>query len=90
MTLNAEKCHLLVSGYKHKLMFASISDEMRWEENIVKLLGTLIALDLTFHNHIRMICKKRLPKTNSYLHIQSYRTPGLPDHSNRPCPSVCL
>ena len=62
MTLNADKCHLLVSGCKHKL-FVSASDETIWEENAVKLLlGILIDSDLIFTNHIKMICKKASQK----------------------------
>ena len=39
LTLNADKCHLLVSGYKYKAMYASLGDALLWEENLVKLLG---------------------------------------------------
>ena len=30
LTLNADKCHLLVSGYKYKAMYASVGDSLLW------------------------------------------------------------
>ena len=42
MTLNASKCHLLVSGYKDELMFAKVGGELLWEEHSAKLLGIII------------------------------------------------
>ena len=62
MTLNADKCHLLFSGHKHEHMFASLSDETIWEENAVKLLGILIDSNLTFNDHLKIICKKASQK----------------------------
>ena len=72
MTWNIDKCHLLASEYKHELIFASISDEKKWEENSVKLLDVLIDSDPTFNNHIKMICKKdsqKLTAISRFSHI---------------------
>ena len=65
MTLNASKCHLLVSGYKDQLMFAKVGGELLWEEHSAKLLGIIIDSSLKFDNHVKMICKKSFSKTNS-------------------------
>ena len=64
MTLNADKCHLLFSGHKHEQMFASLSDETIWKENLIILLRILIHSNLTFHDHFKFFCKKRLAKIN--------------------------
>ena len=74
MTLNADKCHLLFSGHKHEHMFASLSDETIWEENAVKLLGILIDSNLTFNDHLKIICKKasqKLTAISRFCHILS-------------------
>ena len=74
MTLNADKCHLLFSGHKHEQMFASLSDETIWEENAVKLLGILIDSNLTFNDHLKVICKKasqKLTAISRFSHILS-------------------
>ena len=38
LTLNADKCNLLVSGHKYEAMYASVGDALLWVENSVKLL----------------------------------------------------
>ena len=43
-------------------MFASLSDETIQEENTVKILGISIDSDLTFANHLKIICKKASKK----------------------------
>ena len=35
MTLNDDKCHLLISGHKNEHIFTSLSDDTKWEENAV-------------------------------------------------------
>ena len=39
MKLYQDKCHLLVSVYKHKNIWAQIGDETIWESSKQKLLG---------------------------------------------------
>ena len=51
LTLNADKCHLLVSGYRYEAMFAKVRDALLWEENSVKLLGLFIDSDLSSRPH---------------------------------------
>ena len=60
MTLNDEKYHLLVSGYKEEVMFAKVGDALIWEEYIAKLLGIPIDSNLSFDNHVKMVIKKAL------------------------------
>lgn len=62
MTLNADKCHLLVSGFKYEVMFAKVGDALLWEESTAKLLGILIDRDLSFNDHVKMIYRKASQK----------------------------
>ena len=39
VNLHQDKCHLLVSGYKHENVWVQIGDEINWESNKQKLLG---------------------------------------------------
>ena len=56
MKLNEDKCHLLVGGYKHKSIWAKISDARIWEFN--ELLGAHIDRKLSFDEHVSNLCKK--------------------------------
>ena len=69
LTLNADKCHLLVSGYKCEAMYASVGDALLWEENSVKLLGLIIDSELTFNNYVQMICKKASQKLTAIVRL---------------------
>ena len=42
MKLNGEKCHLLLSGYKHEVMWANIGQSQIWESKEQQLLGVII------------------------------------------------
>ena len=39
MKLNTDKCHLLISNYKHEEMWAKRGKDIIWEKSDVKLLG---------------------------------------------------
>ena len=52
MTLNASKCHLLVSGHKDELIFVTVGDAPIWEEISAKLLGIIIDSSLTFNDYV--------------------------------------
>ena len=69
LTLNADKCHLLASGYKNEAMFAKVGDALIWEENAVKLLGLIIDSGLTFNNHVKAICKKASQKLTAIIRM---------------------
>ena len=64
MILNAEKRHLVsgVSGHKNELMFAKVGDAIIWEEYAAKLLGIPIDSNISFNDHVKMICEKASPK----------------------------
>ena len=69
LTLNADKCHLIVSGHKEEAMYASVGDALIWEENSVKLLGLFIDSKLTFDIHLQTICKKASQKLTAILRL---------------------
>ena len=58
MKLYQEKCHLLVSGYKHENIWARIGEVKIWESSKQKLLGAIIDRDLSFNKYISSLCKK--------------------------------
>ena len=51
MKMNSDKCHLLISGHKHRVLIANIGGEQIIEANKVKLLGIEIDSHLS-----RTIC----------------------------------
>ena len=69
LTLNVDKCHLLVSGHKEEAMYASVGDALLWEENSVKLLGLIIDSALTFNSYVQMVSKTALQKLTAILKI---------------------
>ena len=56
--LNTDKCHLIVSGYKHEHIWAKIGSDKIWESSDVKLLGVTIDKELKFDKHVSKICSK--------------------------------
>ena len=56
--LNQDKCHFLLSGYKHEVMFANIGHSKIWENCTQKLLGIIIDRNLKFDEYILTQCKK--------------------------------
>ena len=58
MKLNQDKCHLLVSGYKHENIWARIGEVKIWESSKQKLLGVVIDRDLNFNEYVSSLCKK--------------------------------
>ena len=55
---NQDKCHLLVSGYKHENIWARIGEVKIWESSKQKLLGVVIDRDLSFNEYVSSLCKK--------------------------------
>ena len=70
MKLNQDKCHLLVSGYKHEKVWAQIGYEVNWESNKHKLLGLQMHRDLNFN--ICLHYTKKLAKSSQSL--RDYQT----------------
>ena len=62
LTLDTDKCHLIVSGYNYEAIYAKVGDALLWEENSVKLLGLFIDSDLSFHGHVKVLSKKALQR----------------------------
>ena len=58
MKLNTDKCHLIVSGYKHEHIWTKIGKDKIWESSDVKLLGVTIDNELKFDKHVSKICSK--------------------------------
>ena len=57
MKLNQDKCHLLVSEYKHENIWARIAEVKIGESSKQKLLGVSIDRDLNFNEYVSTLCK---------------------------------
>ena len=69
MKLNADKCCLIVSSYKHKQVWANIGKDLIWKSNHVKLLGMTIVRDLKFYKHVLKLCSKANQKLSALSRI---------------------
>ena len=69
MKLNSSKCHLLVCGHKFESMILKIDNKMVIETHLVKLLGIKIESELTFNNHMKIVCKKASQKLNALCRL---------------------
>ena len=58
MKLNNDKCHLLLSGCKHEVLWSNIGQSQVWESKEQKLLGVIIDRDMKFDEYIQIQCKK--------------------------------
>ena len=58
MKLNQDKCHLLVSGYKHENIWARIAEVKIWDSSKQTLLGVVIDKDFSFNEYVSSLCKK--------------------------------
>ncbi len=74
MKLNADKCHLLVAGYKHEWVWTKIGNELIWESNEEKLLGVTIDRSLSFEMHVTNICKKASRKLTAIARYSRHLT----------------
>ena len=72
MKMNAEKCHLFISGNKFKQMWARIRDDMIWENKTVRLLGIMIDDELKFDKHLTNICIKANRKLTGLTRMIKY------------------
>ena len=69
MKLNKEKCHLLIPGHKHELLWANIGWSKTWEYGKQKLLGIVIHRNLRFDEYILSQCKKSGRKLSVLVRI---------------------
>ena len=58
MKLNQDKCHLLISGYKHETVWVQIGDKNTWGINKQNLLGLQIDKNLNFNGYVSSLCKR--------------------------------
>ena len=58
MTLNTDKCKLVISGLKYEYTWVKIGTDIIWESNEVDLLGITLDSELKFDKHINNICTK--------------------------------
>ena len=58
MKLNQDKCHFLLSGHKHEMIWANIGQTKIWESRKQKLLGIIIDRDLRFDEYVLNQCRK--------------------------------
>ena len=49
MELNEDKCHLLILGFKHEVLWADIGGKRIWESKENKLLGLHTDRNLKFY-----------------------------------------
>ena len=67
--LNTDKCHLIVSGYKHEQVWEHIAKDLIWESNAVKLLRVTIDRDFKFEKHVLKLCSKASQKLSVFSRI---------------------
>jgi ribonuclease P/MRP protein subunit RPP40 len=65
MKLNADKCHLLMAGFKHEQVWAKIGNELIWESNEEKLLGVTLDRKFNFEKHVANICQRAHSKLSA-------------------------
>ena len=58
MKLNSDKCHFLISGHKHEMVWTNIGESKILESQKQNLLGIVIDKNLKFDEHVLSICKK--------------------------------
>ena len=72
MKLNEDKCHFLVSGFKHETIWINIGEKIIWESKEEKLLGVNIDKDLNFTSHVSNICTKAGQKLAAISRITKF------------------
>ena len=72
MKLNKDKCHLLVSGYKHENVWAQTGDEKIWESNKQKLLDLKTDRNLHFNEYMSLLCKKACKKLSVFARLSNF------------------
>ena len=72
MKLNADKCHLIVSGHKYEHTWIKLQNQMIWEKNKVVLLGLQIDSKLKFKDHVLNICSKAGRKLSTLTRMVNF------------------
>ena len=60
--MDQDKCHFLLSGHKHEVIFGKIRHSKILENCTQKLLGIIIDRNLKFDEYILTQCKKAARK----------------------------
>ena len=79
MKLNSDKCHLLISGFKHQIHWVDIGKDRIWESSCEKLLGINIDRHLRFNLHVKKVCRKASQKLTALGRLSKL----LPLHKRR-------
>ena len=69
MKMNSDKCHLLISGYKHEVIIGNIGGKDIIESNKVRLLGIELDSKLSFSDHLNNILAKASSKLNALFRL---------------------
>ena len=72
MTMNAEKCHLFITGNKFDQVWVTSRDDMIWGNRTVKLLEITIDNKLKLDEHLTNICLKANRKLTVFTKIRKY------------------
>ena len=72
MKLNNDKCHLLISGFKHQSHWIKAGEFKIWESAQEKLLGIKIDNKLSFNLHVSDICKKANRKLSALARLSKF------------------
>ena len=72
MTMNAEKCHLFITGNKFDQVWVTNRDDMIWGNRTVKLLEITIDNELKFDEHLTNICLEANRKLTVFTKIRKY------------------
>ena len=72
MTMNAEKCHLFITGNKFDEVWVKSRDDMIWGNRTVKLLEITIDNELKVDEHLTTICLKANRKLTTFTKIRKY------------------
>ena len=67
MKMNTDKCHLILAGHKHELIWAEIGTDRIWETSQQRLLGITIDNKLRFNSHITELCKTAQNKLSALI-----------------------
>ena len=67
-----KKCQLLISGWKHELIWANVGEKKIWESSEEKLFGLYIDRDFKFNSHVSKICANAGQKLTAISRIAKF------------------
>ena len=69
MKLNQDKCHFLLSGNKHEMIWANTGQTKMHKSGKQKILEIIIDRNLLFDKYVLNQCKKDGRKSNALIRI---------------------